>query len=302
MALAPPDRSGPAPVQAERLCVAPAAARRAAFRDSLAAARQPAASEKGLKPLSPATAVVQRRVVYENGKYAGNGDRPAWRAEVKKKTEAEARAIIGKLTGKIDMQDENLDRGHAFPFEKIEGIIVDYLNSPNAKGEKELDTMISTVIGRCTPDYQKKANSTAKLAKAYGKSGKGGGAPLLTWANKLLSILNSAPANVRTGSSYLNRSASSNADPITRPTPQKKHARFDDHSKTMLANYPKLPLATSPGLTTIITSDGPVKIATLTPVSKARAVKAPKVAAASQSADVKAALNPGGFNPHGLPL
>jgi hypothetical protein len=151
--------------------------------------------------------VVQREVGHDGTRFAGNGDRAAWRAVLKKHVIRDYNQRTGRnLPINVDLSDLALDRCHKISFNDIEDEVVNYLNSAVA----DL-TFIQYTDSLFTDDKQRsqmqKFRSFLMSAKKTGQIN-----DIVRQANALLSILNSAIGNVMLGNARINRSIQEQLD------------------------------------------------------------------------------------------
>src|SRR6202046_12063 len=143
---------------------------------------------------------VQRKISHDGTTYLGDANRPGWRALLKKYVIDDYNARTGKaLTYDVDLTDEDLDRCHRVSFSDIEGLILDYLNG--SVNDTDFTRLTDTV--KAGTDYA--AFGKARRFLMTGKASASAPSQLLSSANSLLSMLNSATFNVALGNARTNR-------------------------------------------------------------------------------------------------
>jgi hypothetical protein len=145
-------------------------------------------------------ATVQRKISHDGTTYLGDANRPGWRALLKRHVIDDYNTRTGKsLAYNVDLTDEDLDRCHRVSFSDIEGLILNYLNG----NVNDSDFIRLTDTVKAGTDYT--AFGKARMFLMAGKSSASAPSQLLSSANSLLSMLNSATFNVALGNARTNR-------------------------------------------------------------------------------------------------
>lgn len=151
------------------------------------------------QPARPAS-TLQMKVSHDGTKFVGDGDRAAWRKQLKEWVIADYNQRKGaNLSLSTDLSDAELDRCHKISFSDIENAVVKYLNGQmnQAKFVELTDSITSD---------PKQLNEIRKFRSFLYAS------PNETQANRLLSICNSALGNVMLANASMNRSIQEHLD------------------------------------------------------------------------------------------
>ncbi len=151
--------------------------------------------------------VIQREVEHNGTAYAGNGERARWRVALKRAVIDDYNLRTGKsLPYNTDVSDEDLDRCHKISFDDIETMVVNYLNNVI-----DQQTFINLTASLTAPSQYKEVGKWRTFL-IEAKTNSGPVLNIVSYANRLLSILNSSLFNVLLGAASTNRSIQQKLD------------------------------------------------------------------------------------------
>ncbi|TNE55374.1 MAG: hypothetical protein EP338_03670 [Bacteroidetes bacterium] len=149
---------------------------------------------------------IQRKIHYKSGVFSGDSSRPGWRKFLKRFVvdEYNKEHPSATISYSTNLTSLNADRCHRVSFNAIQNWVLNYLNG--SMNKTKFTQRTDTLYDSDSPDLGEMKAERGRLFKAKTNSDK------LAKARNLLSLLNSATANVRIGSDVVNRSIQEQLD------------------------------------------------------------------------------------------
>jgi hypothetical protein len=268
----------------------------APVRRGVARPRRPAVEQPSLQRRfgNAATArLVQRKINYQGGHYTTDDDRPAWRTHLEPVLVAEYNARHGTSLGTVDYTTSKLARAHIGSFKAIQDAVAAYLNAARSpQRDQQFKDFVTGFTKFLDPISDESARIDASCRTLIRSVNQGSPAEVVEDANKLLGALNSLSTNLRVADKYLNSYLRENVDLKFDRTPG-GHFSLNDPSRAVVttgsSTWGEMVRTPEHG-SRVVTSEGAVPDAEMTPRSAALLQNYPYVQPQIRSANVRTRL------------
>ena len=232
--------------------------------------------------------VIQRLIKWNGWYWEGTSARPAWRAATDRALLVAYNIQKGVSLEVLDYQKEKLDRCHKISFKELQDKLVSFLNKDIAKADFEGWVRIladadpaGTLYEEISPAFEQLANEVQK------------GNPSPGSANNLLGILNSLWTNLRAASKYINAYIGQRMDlSFTQSPGGTYHLEPGSRPAAVAGTHPYL--LTPENRSRLVTSEGPVPLAQISPRSSSLLQDRPFETRQIHSAKLRQEIYPGG--------